>query len=308
MKKCFLLCPVLFLTVVTAFSQLRKYSNEFLNIGAGARGLAMGGAQAACVNDATAGYWNPAALADIREHAVLSLMHAEYFSGLGKYDFAGLALPVKDQAATIGITLLRFAVDDIPNTLFLVNPDGSIDYNNISTFSSADYAVLLSYARRMQQDDGGQLNWGGSAKIIYRQVGTFARAWGVGLDMAMQLKKGRWQLGLVAKDMTTTFTAWNFSFSEREQQVLYLTQNDIPVKSAEITAPGLTAGIGYYFIRSEAFHLLVETDLHLTFDGPRNTLIRSGPVSLDPAIGLEAAMHKNIFIRAGISQFQQALR
>ena len=44
------------------FSQFRKYSNEFLNIGAGARGLAMGGAQIASAKDATAGYWNPAGL------------------------------------------------------------------------------------------------------------------------------------------------------------------------------------------------------------------------------------------------------
>ncbi len=31
--------------------QFRKYSNEFLNIGAGARGLSMGSAQVASVND-----------------------------------------------------------------------------------------------------------------------------------------------------------------------------------------------------------------------------------------------------------------
>ena len=39
-----------------------KYSNEFLYIGVGARGLGMGGAQAASVNDITSGYWNPAGL------------------------------------------------------------------------------------------------------------------------------------------------------------------------------------------------------------------------------------------------------
>ena len=46
-----------------ATAQFTAYSNEFLNIGAGARGMAMGDAQVASVSDGTAGYWNPAALA-----------------------------------------------------------------------------------------------------------------------------------------------------------------------------------------------------------------------------------------------------
>ena len=74
-------------------AQFRKYSNEFLNIGAGARGLGMGGAIVASVDDATAAYWNPAALVYVKDHPSLSVMHADYFAGIGKYDFVGLALP-----------------------------------------------------------------------------------------------------------------------------------------------------------------------------------------------------------------------
>src|SRR5688572_22686991 len=78
-------------------AQFRKYSNEFLNIGAGARGLAMGSAQVASVNDGSSGYWNPAGLVNIKDHPQLNLMHAEYFAGIGKYDYASLALPLKDK-------------------------------------------------------------------------------------------------------------------------------------------------------------------------------------------------------------------
>ena len=81
---------------LSASAQFTKYSNEFLNIGAGARGMSMAGAQVASVSDGTAGYWNPAALADIRNAPQLNLMHAEYYAGIGKYDFGNLVLPMKD--------------------------------------------------------------------------------------------------------------------------------------------------------------------------------------------------------------------
>jgi len=92
----------------------------------------MGGAQVASVSDATAGYWNPAGLTGVKEYPVVSLMHAEYFAGIGKYDYASLAVPIGDPLTSkkvLALSLLRFAVDDIPNTLFLVEPDGSVNYN-----------------------------------------------------------------------------------------------------------------------------------------------------------------------------------
>src|SRR5213592_790796 len=97
---------------LSSYSQFRKYSNEFLNIGAGARGLAMGGAQVASVQDATSGYWNPAGLVGVKDNPSLSIMHAEYFSGIGKYDYGSIALPIQENKRTIGLSLLRFAIDD----------------------------------------------------------------------------------------------------------------------------------------------------------------------------------------------------
>ena len=146
-----ILITALLLSGLRVTAQFAKYSNEFLNIGAGARGMSMGNAQVASVSDGTAGYWNPAALADIRTSPQLNLMHAEYFAGIGKYDYANLVLPLKDNKRTLGLTLLRFAVDDIPNTVFLVQPDGSIDFSNITTFSSADYAFIVSLAQQVKR-------------------------------------------------------------------------------------------------------------------------------------------------------------
>ena len=87
-------------------------------------------------------------------------MHAEYFAGIGKYDFASLVLPFDDNKRVVGITGLRFAVDDIMNTLFLVEPDGSINYNNIQSFSSADYGFLLSFAQKFKETENKKINFG----------------------------------------------------------------------------------------------------------------------------------------------------
>ncbi len=305
------LYPVLLLLSVLVCqlsrAQFRKYSNEFLNIGAGARGLAMGSAQVASVTDGSSGYWNPAGLVNVKDHPQLNLMHAEYFAGIGKYDYASIALPLKDKKRVIGLSLLRFAVDDIPNTIFLVEPDGTINFSNISNFSSADYAFLVSFAQQVKLKKNKMLNAGLNAKVIHRKAGDFTTAWGFGFDAGVQLQGSKWKLGIMARDVTTTFNAWSFNLTEKMREVFYVTQNDIPVKSTELTAPRVIIGGGYNFKLNKNMNLLAEVDMDLTFDGRRNTVLASDVLSLDPKIGLEASWKNVFFVRGGINNFQQAL-
>jgi hypothetical protein len=298
---------IILLSPAISFAQFVEYSNEFLNIGAGARGLAMGSAQVASVKDGTAGYWNPAGLTGVKDKVSVDLMHAEYFSGIGKYDYGAIAIPIQDNKRTIGLSVLRFAVDDIPNTLFLVQPDGSVNYNNIQTFSSADYAVLLSFAQNVKESKDLNISFGINAKIIYRKVGAFANAWGFGIDAGIQAHGEKWHFGAVAKDLTSTFNAWTFHFTDAEKQVLYLTDNNIPVKSTEVTAPSVVIGGAYDFRVSKSITISPEASFTLTFDGKRNTVLAGNTISLDPHIGLEASLKDIFFIRAGITNFQQGL-
>jgi hypothetical protein len=203
--------------------------------------------------------------------------------------------------------MLRFAVDDIPNTLFLVEPDGSVNYNNIRTFSSADYGFLLSFAQKVKDEENKKLSFGGNIKIIHRKVGSFATAWGFGLDGGIKYQTRNWKLGLAARDITSTFNAWSFTFTDAEKEKLYLTNNDILVKSTELTAPRLIAGGAYTWKLGERFNLEAEANLDLSFDGRRNTVISSNAINVDPRIGLEASYQDAVFFRAGISNFQKAL-
>src|SRR5438045_9727546 len=78
-------------------AQFYKYSNEFLNIGVGARGLGMSGAVIANTNDVTSAFWNPAGLAHIDKKFDLGLMQSEYFSSYSKYYYGIIDVQLKQR-------------------------------------------------------------------------------------------------------------------------------------------------------------------------------------------------------------------
>ncbi len=282
-------------------AQAPKYSNEFLAIGVGAKALAMSNSVVSITDDATSGYWNPAGLIGIKQHRQLALMHAEYFAGIAKYDYAAFAAKIDDRSA-VAFSYIRFGVDDIPNTTELIDSEGNINYDRISSFSATDNAFIASYARKHKTLP---LRFGANAKIIHRKIGDFASSWGFGLDIGIQYDGGKWSFGAVAKDITSTFNAWSFSLSEDVVDVFTLTGNEIPENSLEVTLPRLILGTARKIKLSEKFSSLLAVDLDMTFDGKRNTLIKSDPVSIDPHLGLEIAFQEFIFFRAGAGNIQE---
>lgn len=284
-----------------AFSQdAPKYSNEFLSIGVGARSLGMGYAHVAAVNDVTAGYWNPAGLLGVKGNLQVGAMHSEYFAGIAKYDYIAIAKPI-DTASTIGISFIRFGVDDIPNTTELIDNNGNLDYNRITTFSAADNAFLLSYARKLKVPG---LRLGANAKVVYRKVGPFAKAWGFGLDAGMQYDRGNWRLAAMARDITGTFNAWSYTLDQRTKDVFQQTGNELPVNGVEVTLPRLVLGVARQFRLGNKVDLLAEVNLENTFDGKRNALIASNTWSGDPRLGIELGYARVVFVRAGVNNFQ----
>ena len=177
---------LLFVCLITHAQTVRKYSNEFMNIGVDAAALGMSNAVTAFTGDVNSGYWNPAGLLKI-EDSQASLMHASYFANIAQYDYAGFAMPIDNRSAW-GISLIRFGVDDILNTTQLIDSQGNIDYNRISLFSTADYGVTFSYARKLPVEG---FNYGVNAKVIRRIIGDFASSWGFGFDIGLQFQKNR---------------------------------------------------------------------------------------------------------------------
>lgn len=283
------------------FSQKAKYSNEFLTIGVGAKALGMAGAQVASASDVTAAYWNPSGLTGINQGFEAGLMHAGFFAGLSRYDYLGVAAGISENE-TIAFSVIRVGVDDIPNTIELIDSEGNFDYSRVKRFSVADYGFLFSYARKAGPDG---LSLGGTIKIIYRGVGEFAQAWGFGMDAAARYVRKDWSYGIILRDLTSTINVWSFNEEKLEISVGDSLFNLAPDEYLELTIPSITAGVSRMFRINDKYSVMAETNLYFTFDGKRSVLLGSSLVSIDPSIGLEASYLQMVFLRAGAGKFQQ---
>ena len=302
--KSIVLLSIIIISFIINGLYAQKYSNEFLQIGVGSRALSMGNSVVASSDDIYSCYWNPSGLLKLRNNINLGYMHSSYFGGLAKYDFGSVAIKNSDSSA-FGLSILRFGVDDIPNTLELMDANGNLDFSKLKSFSAADYAFLLSYARTLKKYP--TLNVGANLKIIRRIVGEFASSWGFGFDIsARYFYNSSFTLGMIIRDATSTFNAWNYN-TETFEEAFKLTGNEIPKNGFEITQPRLILGIAYNKDLNEKFSILGELNTDITTDGKRNTLIKTNFLSIDPHIGVEASYLKKIFLRAGIFNIQKTI-
>jgi hypothetical protein len=278
---------------------VRKYSNEFMNIGVDAAALGMSNAVVASTRDVNSSYWNPAGLVHLEDHQ-LSLMHANYFANIAQYDYAAYASPIDERSAW-GISLIRFGVDDIMDTTELIDNQGNIDYNRISLFSTADYGFTFSYARKLPVPG---FQYGVNAKVIRRIIGKFANSWGFGFDVGLQFEKNDWQFGLMLRDITTTYNVWNIDEAEYKKIANAIPgENQELPESTEITAPKAQLGIAKKFIIRYDYSIMAAANLNVQF-AKTNDLISTNFASIDPALGLEFGYTDLVFLRAGVGNFQ----
>lgn len=298
MKRLFVF--VAFVLSISNFAQsLRKYSNEFMNIGVDAAALAMSNAVVASTNDVNSGYWNPAGILNI-DGDQIGLMHASYFANIAQYDYIAYAKTIDDRSAW-GISMIRFGVDDILNTTQLIDNNGVIDYNRISKFSNVDYGFTFSYARKLPVQG---FQYGINSKVIRRIIGKFASSWGVGFDLGIQFERNNWNFGLMVRDITTTYNIWNINEEEYAtiKNAVAGQNQDVP-ESIEITAPKAQLGLSKKMIFHYDYSLLVAANLNMQFT-QTNDIIASKVLSIDPALGFDFGYTDLVFLRGGVGNFQ----
>ena len=280
---------LVFLASSASAQTIAKYAGEFMAIGVGGRALGMGGAHVALVNDATAGYWNPGALARIDYPEVVA-MHDERFGSLINYDFAGVAIPYGPDVS-LGLSVLRLGVDGIPDTRNAwVDNNGNgvfdnadrLDYDKITYFNSTDWALYFTYAKR----SSSALQYGVNIKLIRRTLADQS-ATGIGFDVgAVYSPTTDLSVGVNAQDITTTLVAWSGGRNE-------------------LVAPTLKLGAAYS-LDLLGGRLTPAVDFDVRFENRRFASIASvGPVSFDPHAGLEFDYKSTVALRVGYNDIKQ---
>ena len=295
MKK-FLTATVLSLFSIgwlSAQTVIGKYGGEFLSIGVGGRALGMGSAQVAVAQDVTAGYWNPAGLAEVN-YPQIALMHEEHFGSLVNYNYAGVAIPYA-QNMSFAFTAIRLSIDGIPDTRNALvdmttgqviydinNPNARIDPDKVKEFSDTDWAFYFSFAQRRSKE----FLWGANLKIIRRDIAE-ASALGLGFDIgAIYFPTNKLRLGVNFTDVTTTLVSWSTG------------RNELITPTARIGAGYSIELLGGVFTPA--------LDLDMRFENRRfASTFNIGPISFDAKAGVEFN-YKNIFaVRGGYNDVKQ---
>ncbi len=272
-------------------TSVAKYAGEFIALGVGGRALALGGAYVALANDVTAGYWNPAGLARIN-YPQIALMHDEQFGSLVNHDYGAVAIPVGPRAS-IGFSLIRLGVDDIPDTRNAgVDINGNLTYDpaqfsrvdpdRVTYFNAADYALYFTYARRYSDD----FMYGANVKLIRRELGE-ASATGIGFDIGIwYTPMDNLVLGANLQDVTTTFLAWSTGRNE-------------------LISPTMKVGSAY-FIEALGGRFAPAVDFDIRFENRKYAaLAHLGPMSFDLHTGLEFQFKDLVALRMGYSDVKQ---
>ena len=290
-----------------------KYGADFLAGGVGARGLAMGGAQVGLTQDVNAAYWNPSGLSGLN-YPEFAYMHSERFGGVVSFDYGAVGFPVNARS-TVGLAFFRSGVNDIKNTLDAWdierdNPKANPE-QYITTFSAADYAFFVSYARLLSD----RLSLGVTGKVIRRTIGEFADAWGYSFDVGVQYRTRRFVVGANVQDASTMLQSWSVNtraFDESINDVNPETglpysfeevfEQELPEGGTFLVLPVARLGSGVILPLGQNNSFTLGLDVDMAFDGQQANVFNSGDVSFHPRVGGELNIQNVVYLRGGINR------
>ena len=293
MTKRIVIIILLLLSVRSAYSQhIANYAGEFLQLGAGARSLGLGGAAIAISEDVTAGYWNPAGLPAL-DYPMIGGMHDAKFNNTVQYDYGAIALPL-GRSATVELSVFHIGINNIKDTRnAFIDRSGTgtfdgenyLDYTKVTTFGNYDWGVYLSYG----QAKDSTFSYGATVKFIIRKLDADNKATGIGFDAGVRYKPmPNLTLAAVGQDITTTLLSYTSG-------------------TKELVSPTLKLGAAYSIdLFSNMMHTIIPVaDLDIRFEGRKQiSQVYLGPLSGDIHLGLEYQFKKIVAIRVGYSDIK----
>ena len=131
-------------------------AGQFLRIPVGARASGMGGAVTADINDASAMFWNPAGLADVKQNELM-VEYADWFIDIN-HNYLGLAIPAKK--GVFGVNVVALTMGEFDETTYDF-PDGTG-----RTFSSYMISGGLTYSTYLFD----KFRMGGNLKFVHEKI------------------------------------------------------------------------------------------------------------------------------------------
>lgn len=244
MKNAFYTIVVLFFLTHLVRAEGR-YAGASMELGVGARPLALGGAAAAMINTGETFYYNPASLG-LAQKAHVNFMYAPTFGSfsepMANYNYIGGIYPMPG-GGTVGMNWTRFAVDDIPlypelkgssfaerNKDLSLRPDGTTlgyieDVEDVFYFSFAKTLESILPLGWWYGDLPITIPFGVNFKLLRQKLGT-ASASGMGVDAGIMIKfnlgtlvnqrqLGDFSFGFSTLDLTKTAIIWNTKHEDR---------------------------------------------------------------------------------------------
>ncbi len=141
--------------VQAQLSKVGTSAAEFLRIPVGARASAMS-AMTATVDDASAMFWNPAGLADVKGNEIM-VEYTDWFLDL-KHTYMGIAIPVKKGVA--GVNVVALSMGEFEETT------AEAQGRTGRTFSAYSVSIGTSYATYLIPE----FRIGGNVKYIYEKI------------------------------------------------------------------------------------------------------------------------------------------
>lgn len=267
---------------VQAQNNLGTTAVPFLEIPAGARGVAMGEANVSAVNDISALYWNPAGMTKFTKNEV-AFQHTDYFIDTRlNYAAGGFKLGY----SYIGVHFYQFDGGRMPVTDILF-PDGIGE-----DFAARDMSIGISYAQLLTTNFG----IGATLKYIESMIWR-TKASTIALDLGFHYKTP-------LKDLNLGFAISNFG-AEMQMNGDNLAQRiDIDLNSSG-NNDGLLAflsskkwdlplifriGLDYAILNTRLHDLTIASDI--VYPNNNQNYVNAG---------LEYGFRKMVFFRAGYS-------
>ena len=173
---------------------------RFLNIDVDPRGIGMGSAYVAVVDNATATYWNPAALG-LLDHNQAYFGHTQWIMDVTS-NFVTLATPIP-QIGSVAVSAKFLSMGDMERTT-ITQPDGTGEF-----FDAFSYAVGLSYARNLTDRvsvgfTGKYINeriYHSSSSGLALDIGTLYRTGFRGLNIGMSITNYGTKMQMEGRDL-----------------------------------------------------------------------------------------------------------